>query len=130
MTETEVHVEHEHAEGESIAEEVAEEIREVLEEANEDAERMESIREVESETEALQAQVESHGHSEYSPIGHAHPEYDHSERFASLESRIENIERGMEESIEEPVVEEIEPTESPRETESEERRRKHKFGRR
>jgi hypothetical protein len=89
---------------------------------------VESISEVESKTEALETEIQTHGHSEYSSIGHSHPEYDYAERFGGIESRIEAIERGLEETIEEPVVEEIEPTHEP-EPETEKPKRRHSFGR-
>ena len=100
MTDTEVHVEHEH-----------------------------SRSEVESAIEEVEEKAENHVHPEYSPAGHSHPEADHSERIALLESRIENIEHGLAEEVEEPVVEEIEPTEEHHEAPAEEhKRRKHRFG--
>lgn len=125
MTETEVHVEHEHSE-ESVAEEVADRVEDVLEEMQEDAEHTESIRQVEAETEQLESRIESHAHSEYAVVGHSHPELDHSERIAVLESRIETIEHGLAEELEEPVIEEIEPTSNP-EPEPQPKRR-HRFG--
>lgn len=128
MTDTEVHVEHPEHESESIAEDVAEEIKEVLEEIKEDEERTESISEVESKTEALAEEVTSHGHPEYATVGHTHPEADHSERLAILESRIENIEHGLAEDVEEPVVEEIEPTHEPEPPAEETKKRRHSFG--
>lgn len=125
MSETEVHVEHpEHSE--SVAEEVAEEVKEVLEEAKEDEERAESISEVEQKTDELETELETHSHAEFAPVIHSHPEHDHSERIAVLESRIENIEHGLAEEVEEPVVEEIQPTEEHHEPEHPKRR--HKFG--
>jgi hypothetical protein len=128
LTETEVHVEHAH-ETESVAEAVADEVKEVLEEARVTEERVESIREVESAIEEIETKAEVHQHSEYSPMGHTHPEQDHNERIATLESRIEQIEHGLAEEVEEPVVEEIEPTEEPREAPPE-RKRRYSFGRR
>jgi formate-dependent phosphoribosylglycinamide formyltransferase (GAR transformylase) len=128
LTDTEVHVEHEHSESESIAEEVREGVTNALEEAREDAERVESIREVESEIAEVQAQTENHAHSEYASVGHTHPENEYSERIAMLESRIENLEHGLAEEVEEPVVEEIEPTEEHHEPP--EKKRRHRFGRR
>ena len=83
---------------------------------------------MEERTEAVAAAVAVHGHDEYSLTGHSHPEYDHSERFALIESRIENIEHGLEERIEEPVVEEIEPTPEPAAEPKTPERRKYSFG--
>ena len=127
MSETEVHVEHpEHTE--TLAEEVAEEVQEVLEEVKKDEEQSEAVEAVEEQTEELSSRIDTHSHPEYALAGHTHPELDHSERLGSIESRIEAIERGLEETVEEPVVEEIEPThEAP--AESEKPKRRHRFGR-
>lgn len=129
MTETEVHVEHGEEHSESIAEEVAEEVKEVLEEVHHAEEQAKAISDVEEKTEELEHHIEGHGHPEFALVSHSHPEHEYSERFALLESRIENIEHGLAEETEEPVVEEIEPTEEHHETPAEEKpRRKHRFG--
>jgi hypothetical protein len=101
------------------AEEIAEAIVEAQEEAQEEAEQEAAVEQAQEASEmALQA-VSLHDHPEYSPIGHSHPEYDHSERIALLESRVELIEHGMEES-ETTEVEEVEQT--PAETTEPERK--------
>jgi hypothetical protein len=128
VTETEVHVEHEHAESESIAEEVAEEVREVLEEVHEDEEQRESIQAVEEHVQEIASEASNHSHAEYSPVGHSHSEYASHEFVDQLNQRISTIEAGLAEEVEEPVVEEIEPTEEHHEPPAPKRR--HKFGRR
>jgi len=129
LTETEVHVEHEHEEAESVAEEVAEEIKEVLEEAKEDEELSDSIQAVEEHVQEVATTATVHAHPEYSPVGHSHSEYASHESVDILNQRITEIENGLREEVEEPVVEEIEPTEEHHESE-EPKRRKHRFGRR
>jgi hypothetical protein len=101
MTETEIHVEHapeEHHEEhhEDLAGAIAAAQVEAAHTLQQEAD-VETAQET-AET-ALQA-VSEHEHPEYARIEHGHPELDG--RLDTLESRLDDLVRGFEESIEEP----------------------------
>ena len=130
MTDTEVHIEHDSGEHqENLAEAIADAQLEVAHELQQEQVVEQAQETAESAIEIAQDSAPiGHEHSDYALNEHSHPEMDHSERFALLESRIENIEHGLAEEVEEPV-EEIEPTETAP-VKPQTKPRRHSFGRR
>lgn len=129
MTDTEVHVEHEHSEEheDHLAEAIAEAQVEAAHTLQQEADIENAQETAENALQAVSEQI-GHEHVEYALAAHSHPENDVSERLSVVEARIEAIEHGLEESLEEPTVEEIEPVEE--EHHEPERQRRHRFGRR